>query len=303
MENVSRENDKSRFRKAQDNGSGKFKGKKPIEEEILGTIKLNQDELRKIREKIGVKESEFWINVSQTLNEVRDVFRPALFNPKSGKITIILKRELEAKAELSEEEIEKNRKPIGNLFREIKNEKKVKIVELGLTTGEMGKTFNFSSNYGGIMCREVVSEKGKPIEHQEIQNAIEQSGLNLFKDKLSKGNFIGAPIAKEIKKITGKPYRDIYRSHKIIREVVHRKRMEKIEEQIEQGKTRRTIAQGLGIRLSVVIGELNTCQDRKITSMFSKEGKSPSEIAKVLGIEENEIWDTLVRKKLILNEE
>lgn len=285
-------------------GSGIFKRELPELETIKKRMELDEETLAQILRKIEL-EGEFWIQVAGSINQIKRIFRPALFCPKTRKATRTLTSQIKEKGSVNEGQIEGNVDRIGELFRAIKEAKIEKLIESGEKAKTLAKEMGISENAIHVIFREHIRKKGVKISREEIEKAI--GSEELFGEKLAKGNLYGHPIAKIIREKTGKCYCDIYFSQNEIRETVHKLRGSKITKLKEEGNTEAQIAQKMGIVITRIISEKSANKpkgiERKIIELFRDTNQDPSEIARKLRIEENRVYEVLEKFKLIVQEQ
>ncbi len=284
-------------------GSGIFKRELPELETIKNRIELDEETLGQILKKMGFR-GDFWTQIANSINQIRRIFRPALFCPKTGRATSALAIQIREKGAAIDQQIEQNADKIGELFRAMKEAKIEKLIESGEKAKKVAKEMGISENAIHVSFREQIRKKGVKITKEEIENAIEER--DLFGEKLAKGNLYGHPIAKIIREKTGRSYCDIYFSQNEIREVVHKLRASKIAKLKGEGNTEVQIAQKLEIRLTRIISEKSANKpkgiERKIIEMFRNTDYSPIEIAKKLRINEDRVYEVLEKFKLIAQE-
>lgn len=293
-----------RIREHKVRGSGIFKRELPELETIKNRIELDEETLGQILKKMGF-EGDFWTQIASSINQIRRIFRPALFCPKTGRATSALVIQIREKGAAIDQQIEENANKIGELFRAIKEAKIERLIESGEKAKTVAKEMGISENAIQNIFRKCITKKGVKISREEIEKAIENA--ELFGEKLAKGNLYGHPIAKIIRKTTGKSYCDIYFSQNEIREEVHKLRRSKITKLKEEGHTETQIAQKLGIGITRIISEKSVNRpkpiERKVIQLFRYANQDPPEIARKLRIGENRVYEILEKFKLIAQEQ
>lgn len=285
-------------------GSGIFKRELPELETIKNRIELDEETLGQIIKKMGF-EGDFWTQMASSINQIRRIFRPGLFCPKTGRATRALTNQIREEGVINEQQIEENTDKIGELFRAIKEAKIQKLIESGENTKTLSRECFISEGAVQRAFKNTIKKLGRKIERKEIESAITPE-TNLFEGKLAKGNFYGHPIAKIIRENTGKNYCDIYFSQNVIREAVHKLRGSKITKLKEEGHTEAQIAQKLGIGITRIISEKSVNRpkpiERKVIRLFKYANRDPPEIARKLRIGENRVYEVLEKFELIAQE-